>query len=108
MAELAGTGRSTEIEWTEAIEAHRKRLNQHLFDDRPMVTARVSWKGEGLLTFSFDRHQAPRFSDLPLFVPPSAQSGTWTRAALGRIAGLAAYTMLAMAIAYFALCSRLR
>jgi ABC-type transport system involved in multi-copper enzyme maturation permease subunit len=108
LTELAGTGRSTAIAWTEAIEAHSRALNLHLFDDRPKVNARVPWSGDGLVAVAVDRHQAPRYSDLPLFVAPPDQSGTWTSAARRSFAGLLAYTMLAMAAAYFSLRSRLR
>ena len=107
MAELAGTGRSTEIQWAEAIAGHQKLLNQQLFDNRPKVNARVFWQGNGI-PMAFDRHQAPRYSDLPLFVAPPDHSGAWTSAARRSFAGLAAYTMLAMAAAYFSLRSRLR
>ena len=107
MAEIAGTGHSTEKDWTRAIDAHVQTLNQRLFDDRPKVNARVTWQGEPLL-LSFDRHLAPLFSDLPPFVPPPAHTGMWTRGALRSLAGLLAYTLLAMAAAYFALRSRLR
>lgn len=107
MAEIAGTGHSTEAAWTQAIEAHARMLNQRLFDDRPRVNARATWKGQ-VLFMGFDRHPPPRFSDLPLFVPPQDRSGIWTSAARRSSAGLAAYTLLAMAAAYFSLRSRLR
>lgn len=107
MAELAGTGRSSEAAWVQAIGAQDRLLSDQLFANRPMVTATVDWNG-GEMLMAFDRHPPPRFSDLPPFVPPPDHAGTWTPAALRSLAGLAAYTLLAMAAAYFSLRSRLR
>ncbi|HUR21418.1 MAG TPA: ABC transporter permease subunit [Vicinamibacterales bacterium] len=107
MADIAGTGSSKERDWTQAIKAHVETLNQRLFDNRPMVNARATWKGQAMY-MGLDRYRAPRFSDLPAFTAPPERSGIWTPAARRSLAGLAAYALAAMAVAYFALCSRLR
>ena len=107
MAELAGTGRSSEANWARAIDARDRVLGEQLFANRPKVTARVFWNGEEIL-MAFDRHPPPRFSDLPAFTAPPDHTGTWTSAARRSFAGLLAYTMLAMAVAYFSIRSLLR
>lgn len=105
MAELAGTGRSTQAGWTRAISAHDQALDEHLFANRPKANARVLWKGQAV-AMAFDRHPAPRYSELPKFTPPQAHPGTWTVAAARSLAGLAAYTAIVMAAAYVWLRSR--
>ena len=107
MAELAGTGRTTATAWTQAIASHNRALDEKLFLNRPRVNARVLWKGQPQL-LAYDRYRPPKYSDLPSFVDPPAQSGAWTPAAARNLAGLAVYTLLAMAAAYFWLWSRLR
>lgn len=107
MAELAGTGRSTAAAWTQSVAKHEELLNRRLFSDRPRVNARVPWKDQ-TLKMAFDRHPAPRYSDLPLFAAPPVRAGAWTPEAGRSFAGLAAFTMIAMAAAYFRLWSRLR
>jgi ABC-type transport system involved in multi-copper enzyme maturation permease subunit len=104
MAEVAGTGRSMEAAWTAAITSHDQDLNEHLFSNRVRVNPRVQWKGQALI-LAFDRRPAPRFSELPPFVEPQGNYGMWKSPIFG---GLAAYTSLAMASAYFWLRSRLR
>lgn len=107
MAELAGTGRSSATDWIQAVALHDQALNEKLFADRPRVNARALWKGQGIV-MAFDRRPAPRYSDLPPFVPPPSHSATWTSAALRNFAGLAAYTLLVVAAAYVALRALLR
>ena len=103
MAELSGTGHSMAADWVQTIAAHDKFLDQQLFSNRPRVNARVNE-----IVMAFDRRPGPRFSDLPAFTAPADHAGTWTSAARRSFAGLAVYTMLAMAAAYFSLRSRLR
>ena len=69
IAETLGTGPGAADAWLAAVAAHRRQLEEHLFDDRPTVPLRLTLD-TGVEAWTYPRHDPIGFADLPQFHPP--------------------------------------
>jgi len=88
MAEIATTGEAYLREWQRATHSYQQSLNRVLFDNRPIVTLTIPGLGVRFV-HTQQRHEAPRFDELPDFEEPSSLATV--RGAAGSILGLAAW-----------------
>ncbi len=99
LAELAGTGPEENDAWELAVARQGTALNAALFDNRPVVRLRVPVRSETVL-MSFDRHQAPKFSELPVFESPQRSLQARLLGAWNPISGLLLWMIGALGAAW--------
>jgi ABC-type transport system involved in multi-copper enzyme maturation permease subunit len=98
MSEWVDTGRYSTQAWERAVASEQVALSTSLFDDRPKVNLRVP-DGPIEWPMAFDRHSAPRFDDVPKFVPPDPPWKARLAGVQGPMLGLLTWAALSVAIA---------
>lgn len=96
-ANLAGTGDGAHQDWLDAIEDHRKALNEVLFDDPPQ--AKVSLLKATMWPIL---RRPPSFEDIPSFNPPKQGPLVTMRRNLWAVALLGLYSLAVLAAVFVA------
>jgi ABC-2 type transport system permease protein len=106
--DLAGTGDRVARRWESATAGYQTMLDRELFDDRPRLTVLVPYgrmphdTPAGRAIVGFNRHDRPTFETLPAFRGPAQGTRVRLADATPHLAGLSAYAMVFVAVAFVA------
>ena len=98
LSEVSSVGWLADSRWEEALDEHRRRLNQALFDDRPSANPRLQFPS-GPELWARVRHRAPMHSTLPQFDAPGISPRDRVAAAWPDVMALFVQSLIALLLA---------